>query len=290
MSNTSNGVITDPFDLGTPEKPRQKVKLFDASDNVLDLTEIDSGKTDPFEQSWFEGLSNWLGKHGPALAHTFLIVGSAAGTVTNALHFAETGQGLVHTLLVTLLFCGLVIEFGFAYAWKKAGSTDLAGNQVKTVNDLYNLSSIIMIGDLSLSVAEIAFGIGEIAAYWVGIVQPIGAVFIIRLFYRLKQEHPMTKAMQKVATLKARAQAGAVENEAQNMQLLLDEEKHERFMRRAALNERMIAGQKIVSGRWFRGQIKRATKDAVGKTLLPNIRAKVKNLPNLLRLPRSRKN
>ncbi len=147
-----------------------------------------------------------------------------------------------------------------------------------------------MIGDLSLSVAAVAIGIGDVAQYWVGIVQPLFAVHLVRIFFAIKGEHPMTIAKQKVATLKAYMAAGAVENEAAEMRLQLDEERHERFMKRAALNQRIAAGEVLVSGGWFKRQVKRAVRDSVNKKLLPGIRGKLGKLPQLLRLPRSREN
>ena len=291
MSNTSNGTL-DPFSIGTPDRPSRKIKLFGADDKEIDLTEVgSSGEESPFEDSYFDAVGDWLGKHGPAISHLFLIIGSAFGTVSNAWHLSHMDSVSIWQLVFgVLLFCGLIVECAFAVSWLKRGSTDLAGNQLVTVKKLYDRSSIVMIGDLSLSLAEVALGIGGIAAFWVGCVQPIFSVHLVRLFFQLKGEHPMTIARQRVGTLKARMAAGEVENEAQALQLILDEERHNRFMQRASLEQRIAAGEALVSSRWFRSQIKRAVKDSVGKSLLPNVRAKLANLPNLLRLNRSQKN
>lgn len=278
--------VTDTYD----ELPRRRVRLYSASDEPLDLSASGSGHENPFEESYFDRVGDWLGKHGPAISHLFLIIGSAAGTLTNAFHFAEVDGQVIYTLLVTLIFCGLIVEASFAYAWMKRGSTDLAGAQIASVNKLYNRSSIVMIGDLSLSVAAVAIGIGDIAEYWVGIVQPLFAVHLVRIFFALKGEHPMTIAKQRVATLKAYMDAGAVENEAENMRLQLDEERHERFMKRAALEQRIAAGEALVAGGWFRRQVKKAVHESVNKKLLPEVRARLGKLPELLRLGQGRSN
>lgn len=283
MSTTQNGVL-DPFKLGEPEAPSRTVKLFDANEEELDLSDIGSGRQKAFEHSYFDTVSDWLGQHGPALAHLLLILGSAAGTVTNSRHFATIEGQLVFSMFATLLLCGLIIEAAFAYAWMKKGSTDLAGTQLHEARKLYNLSSVIMIGDLSLSVAAVAIGAGQIAEYWVGIIQPIGAVFLIRFFYNLKGAHPMTIARQRVVSLKAYQEAALVEDEAEALQLVLDEKRHERFMKRAALEQRIGAGEALVNSGWFRRQIKRATKEAVGQKLLPEVVGKLQKLPELLRL------
>jgi len=288
---SANGRVKPGFNLGDPEKPSPKVTLYNSNDEPIDLTDTGSGNENPFEHSFFDIVGDWLGKHGPAISHLFLIIGSAAGTLTNAIHFATGPEGqLVHTLFATLIFCGLIVEASFAYAWMKQGSTDLAGAQIKSVRDLYNRSSFVMIGDLSLSVASVAIGIGDVAQYWVGIVQPLFAVHLVRLFFVIKGSHPMTIAKQKVATLKAYMEAGAVENEAEHMRLQLDEERHERFMRRAALEQRIAAGEALVSGGWFKRQVKKAVRQSVDKKLLPDVRSRLGKLPELLRLPGSRKN
>jgi len=273
------------YGLDKPEKPSTRVKLFDANENEIDFSEVGEAEAKPFEESYFDKVGDWLGKHGPAISHLFLIIGSGAGTVRNAWHLSQLDSVDVWQLIfAVLLFCGLIVECAFAYAWMKRGSFTLAGPQLATAKKLYDRSSIVMIGDLSLSLAEIAFGVGKIAQFWVGIVQPIMAVHLVRLFYQLKGEHPEAVARQNVVTLKALMRAEWVEEEAANQRLALDESRHERFMQRAALNKRHEHGRKLVAGRWFNGQMKRAVKDAVNQKLLPDALGKLKRLPKLLKL------
>lgn len=291
MITTKNGSTNGQAGLHkASKKATPSAKLFGPNNQPLNLQNVGSGKEQPFEDSYFDAVGNWLGRHGPAIAHLLLIVGSAASTVTNAWHWSHIDDELVISILITLLFCGLIVEAAFGYSWKMRGTTNLTGMQVHTALFMYNLASIIMIGDLGFSVIESALDIDDVAGYWVGIVQPLGSVWLVRKFYEIKGQHPMTIAKQKVATLKARAAASRVEHHAAEFRLELDEAKHERFMKRAALEQRIGAGEALVGSGWFRRQVNKAVKQSVNATLLPSIKEKVGKLPQLLGLKKSQKN
>lgn len=274
------------------EDTTRKVHLYSANDEPIDLDklELGEGKKQPFDESYFDKVSSWLAQHGPALAKLLLIIGSGAGTVYNAIkagHMDGVEIGWLVTLI--LMAAGLIVEMGFAYGWSRRGSYDLAGEQHATVDKIFNRSSYVMIGDLSLSVAEIAFGVGGIATYWIGIVQPIMAVHVVRLFYKLKGEHPEYIAEMEIVDMKARMKASAVRDAAKAQQLALAEKEHERSLEWAALRKRHEHGQKLVTSRWYDRQIKVATREAVGQKLL-GVRDRLGKLPKLLGIGKERSN
>lgn len=261
------------------------------SDDLLTGSDHDAGRTDPFDRSALDTVSTLLAQHGPALAKLLLIAGSATGTIYNAIKAGSHPQVLNGGLLIAILIsAGLIVECGFAYAWSRKGSHDLAGLQRKTVDAIFHRSSYVMIGDLSLSVAEVAFGIGNVAIYWIGLVQPFCAVHIVKLFYELKGQHPEYIAEMEIVDMRADMKAAELRDEAETQRLNLAERNHERQLQWASLRERHQAGSKLVSSRWFRRQTSKAVKDAVGKKLLQDIRKRVGKLPSLLRLPYARRN
>ena len=261
----------------------------DGSQELHDLGDLGAGHKEPFDSSFLDAVSRTLATHGPAFAKLSLIVGSATATIYNAIkagnHPAVLSGGLVTTILIA---AGLIVECGFAYAWSRKGSYDLAGAQRRTVDAIFNRSSLVMIGDLSLSVAEVAFGVGQIAIFWIGIVQPIVAVHIVRLFYRLKGEHPEYIAEMEVVDLRADMRASRIREKADVLRLSQAERKHERHLQWAALEERHRSGVRLVSSGWFRRRINQSVKDAVGKNLLGDVRKRLGKLPALLGIGRAR--
>lgn len=282
MNSTNHTSTTEQHQHGDP------VELYGPDDQKLNLsalTDRGAGAKNPFDSSFLDGASRMLATHGPAFAKLSLIVGSATATVYNAIKAGASPRVLNGDLITTVLIAaGLIVECGFAYAWSRKGSYDLAGAQRITADAIFNRASLIMIGDLSLSVAEIAFGVGMIAIYWVGIVQPIFAVHIVRLFYRLKGEHPEYIAEMEIVDLRADLRAADIRDKADALRLSLAERKHERHMQWAALDARHYSGSKLVTSRWFKRQVNNAVKEAVGKSLLGDIRARVGKLPKLLRI------
>ena len=259
----------------------------------LDLSSLPDhggGTKSPFDTSFLNSISRTLAKHGPALAKLLLIVGSALATVYNALR-AGARPEVLNGDLVFLILCaaGLIVECGFAYAWSRRGSYDLAGEQRDVANKIFNRSSFIMIGDLSLSVAEFAFGVGSIAVIWIGIVQPIFAVHIVRLFYKLKGLHPEYLAEMRVVDMRAQMKAAEILDAAEELAFDLQDRSHERDLRWIALDERHASGLKLVTSRWFRRQVKKAVKASVGYRLLGELRERAGNLPNLLGIGRGEK-
>lgn len=274
------------------EDVTRKVHLYGPNSEPLDLESLDigEGRKQPFDSSALDHVSNLLATHGPALAKLLLIVGSATGTIYNAIKAGHM-DGVQIGFLVTLILsaAGLIVECGFAYGWSRRGSYDLAGAQRVTVDKIFNRSSYVMIGDLSLSVAEVAFGVGGIATYWIGIVQPVMAVHVVRLFYRLKGEHPEYLAEIEIVDLRAQMKAMAIRDAANDQRLALAEHEHERSLQWAALRKRHEHGKKLVESRWYDREIKRATREAVGERLV-SVRGKLLGLPKLLGIGKERSN
>ncbi len=268
--------------------------LFGSNGEQLDLdnlTDKGAGRKNPFDSSPLDTISDLLATHGPALAKLMLILGSGAATVYNALKAGNHPGILNGNMLTTILIAaGLIVECGFAYGWSRRGSYDLAGFQRKRVDMIFNRSSYVMIGDLSLSVAEIAFGIGQIAMYWVGVIQPFMAVHIVKLFYKLKGEHPEYIAEMEIVDMRADLKAAQIRDQADGVRLEIAENKHERSLQWASLNERHASSSKLVTSRWFRRRVHREVKQAVGKNLFGDIRARVGKLPKLLKLKNERRN
>lgn len=267
------------------ETQERRVHLYGANDKPLDLESlaIGAGKKAPFDTSFFDVVSIWLATHGPALAKLLLIVGSAAGTIYNAVRAGHIeGVEIGWLVMLILSAAGLIVECGFAYGWSRRGSYDLAGEQRATVDKLFNRSSYVMIGDLSLSVAEIAFGVGGMATYWIGIVQPVMAVHIVKLFYALKGQHPEYIAEMEVVDMQASIKAERIRDAVNDQRLELAERNHERAMQWAALNKRHEHGLKLAGSRWYDRQVRKATREAVNREYLPGVRAKLGKLPKLL--------
>jgi len=276
----------------TAEPTSRRVHLFGANDKLLDLDSINvgEGRKEPFDQSYFDKVSKYLSTHGPALAKLLLIIGSGAGTIYNAIkagHMDGVEIGWLVTLILTA--AGLIVEMGFAYGWSRRGSYDLAGEQRATVDKIFNRSSYVMIGDLSLSVAEIAFGVGGIATYWIGIIQPVMAVHVVRLFYKLKGEHPEYLAEMELVDMKARMKAAAIRDAAKDQRLALAERDHERSMEWASLKKRHEHALKLVTGRWYNRQVKQEVRKAVGQSV-GAMRTQLGKLPKLLRIGQGRSN
>lgn len=291
LNNVANVMKTKN---GQPTEPKERrVHLYSAKDQLLDLDSLaaGAGSKSPFDPSFFDVVSNWLAKHGPSLAKLLLIVGSAAGTVYNAIKASHMeGVEIGWLIMLILSAAGLIVECGFAYGWSRRGSYDLAGKQRETVDKIFNRSSYVMIGDLSLSVAEVAFGIGGIATYWIGIIQPVMAVYIVKLFYTLKGQHPEYIAEMEIVDLKANAKASQIRDAANDQKLELAEKNHERTLQWAALRKRHEHGLKLAGSRWYNRQVKQATREAVNREYLPAVRKKLGKLPKLLRLEGSSKN
>lgn len=257
----------------------------------LDNRAVKASRKSPVDSSFFDVVSNWLATHGPSLAKLLLIVGIAAGTVYNAIKAGHMeGVEIGWLIILILSAASLIVECGFAYGWSRRGSHDLAGNQRETIDKIFNRSSYVMIGDLSLSVAEVAFGIGGIATYWIGIIQPVMVVHIVKLFYTLKGQHPEYIAEMEVVDLKANAKASQIRDAANDQKLELAERDHERALQWAALRKRHEHGLKLAGSRWYNRQIKQATREAVNREYLPAVRKKQGKLPKLLRLEGSNKN
>lgn len=277
-----------PYQASNGEAAISETPIHDAHE-LSEFGDHGAGHKDPFEASFLDAASRTLATHGPAFAKLSLIVGSATATIYNAIkagnHPAVLSSGLVTTILIA---AGLIVECGFAYAWSRKGSYDLAGAQRLTADAIFNRSSLVMIGDLSLSVAEVAFGVGQIAVFWIGIVQPIVAVHIVRLFYRLKGEHPEYIAELEVVDLRADMRASRIRDKADVLRLSQAERKHERHLQWAALEERHRSGVRLVSSGWFRRRVNQSVKDAVGKNILGDVRKRLGKLPALLGIGRGR--
>ena len=282
LNNTAKMKTTNGQRTETQER---RVHLYSASDQPLDLDSlaVGAGKKSPFDSSLFDAASNWLATHGPALAKLLLIIGSATGTVYNAIRAGHMdGVEIGWLVMLILSAAGLIVECGFAYGWSRRGSYDLAGKQRETVDKIFNRSSYVMIGDLSLSVAEIAFGIGGIATYWIGIVQPAMAVHVVKFFYALKGQHPEYIAEMEIVDLRANMKAAQIRDAANDQRLELAEREHERALQWAALRKRHEHGLKLAGSRWYSRQVRRATREAVDRHYLPQVRAKLGKLPKLL--------
>ena len=268
--------------------------LYGPNNQKLDLDNLmdkGSGLKKPFDPSPLDTISDLLATHGPALAKLLLIFGSGTATVYNAFKAGNHPGVLNGEMLTTILIAaGLIVECGFAYGWSRRGSYDLAGRQRQRVDLIFNRSSYMMIGDLSLSVAEIAFGIGNIALYWVGIVQPFMAVHVVKLFYKLKGEHPEYIAEMEIVDMRADIKAAQIRDMAEGARLDLAENKHERHLQWASLNERHSSSTKLVGSRWFRRKVSREVKEAVGKNLLDDVRERVGKLPRLLKIRNTKRN
>lgn len=287
-------LITMPTKTKSRRSNNGSSTLYGPNNQKLDLdnlTDHGAGRKKPFDSSPLDTISDLLATHGPALAKLMLIFGSGTATVYNAFKAGAHPDILNGNMLTTILIAaGLIVECGFAYGWSRRGSYDLAGFQRQRVDMIFNRSSWVMIGDLSLSVAEIAFGIGQIALYWVGIVQPVMAVHIVKLFYKLKGEHPEYIAEMEIVDMKADLKAAQIRDQAEEARLAIAENKHERSLQWASLNERHASSTKLVTSRWFRRKVNNEVKEAVGKNLLGDVRERVGKLPKLLRIKNARRN
>ena len=69
------------------EDVTRKVHLFGPNSEPLELEslEVGEGRKQPFDNSVLDHISSLLATHGPALAKLLLIIGSAAGTIYNAI-------------------------------------------------------------------------------------------------------------------------------------------------------------------------------------------------------------
>ncbi|MDZ4698565.1 MAG: hypothetical protein SH809_02560 [Rhodothermales bacterium] len=288
----ADGAATD----GRSTSSRPPVTLYGANDRPLELPNIEgasrgAGRREPFDKSFLDGPKNWFSKHGPALANLLLMGGSATGTVATALRSSHAA-GLDSPLLVAsvMILAGLVIECGFAWAWSRQGTHDLAGRQRVLADRMFKMAAAVMVGDLSLSLAEVAFGVGGIAPYWIGGIQPAAAVWIVYTFYAIKGAHPEHLADLEIVDLRADAKAAAMRDRADAFRLALAERKHERALKWAALDTRQEYAEKLVTGRWFRRRVKGEVKKAVGQNLLGDVRRKLGELPRLLGIGKARQN
>lgn len=288
-TTTSNGHATAPAE-------REPVTLYGADDRPLSLADLGvtdrgAGRKEPFDKSFLDGVKNWFAKHGPALANLLLMGGSATGTVATAIRTSHT-SGLDSPVMVAavMIFAGLVIECGYAWAWSRQGTHDLAGRQRVLADRLFKMASVVMVGDLSLSLAEVAFGVGGMAPYWIGGVQPAAAVWIVYTFYAIKGAHPEHLAEMEIVDLRADAKAADARDKADAFRLQLAERNHERAMRWAALDTRQDYAERLVRSGWFRRRVKGAVKEAVGQNLLGNVRAQLGKLPRLLGLSKPQTN
>lgn len=248
--------------------------------------------TDPFEKTNIDTIPEFLAKHGPVLGKLFLIIGSASATGYNAWKASQMEAVAVWWLVLAILgFCGLIVEGGFAYGWSVRGSKKLAGDQVATADKIFKRSAYTMMGDLSLSVGEIAFGIHGIAQFWIGVLQPFVAVHVIMLYYRLKGESPEAQAEQEIVTLKAQARADDIRDRSETWKGHLMDRKNARQIEAKARTRRHSYALKLVSGFWYGRRMRQEVKDYVGKEQLGNgLKQKLKLLPTSLKNLKNRNN
>ena len=270
--------------------------LVDPNGNRIDYSMLfDDVEThhdpNPFESTKLDWITDGLAKYGPIVGKVFLIVGSASGTAYNAWKASQMDAVAVWWLVLSILgFCGLIVEGGFAYGWGVRGSKKLAGDQVKTADNIFKRSAYTMMGDLSLSVGEIAFGIHGLAQFWIGILQPFVAVHIIMLYYKLKGESPEALAEQEVVTYKAQARADDIRDRAEQWKGELADRKNARQIEAKARKRRHAYLLKVVNGFWYGRKMKKQVDEYVGKSLLGDgLKTKLKALPQSLSL-KNRKN
>lgn len=283
----------------TPENgqgQRPPVTLYGADEKPLRLEDLGvtnhgAGSKSPFDRSFLDGPKNWFAKHGPALANLLLMAGSAAGTIYTAIRTSH-GSGIDTPFLVAavMILAGLVIECGYGWAWSRQGTHHLAGRQRVLADRIFKGASVVMVGDLSLSLAEVAFGIGHYSAYWIGGIQPMAAVAIVYTFYLIKGAHPEHLAELEIVDMRAAARAADARDKVEAFRLQLAERQHERAMRTAALETRQAYGERLVTSGWFRRRVKREVKGAVGHSLLGDVRQAVGKLPRLLGIGKAQRN
>lgn len=268
-----------------------KSKLYDPGGNRLDYAQVFGEpevqrKDDPFEESALDAIPEFLHKHGPVIGKLFLILGSASATAYNSWKASHMEGVAVWWLVFSILgFCGLIVEGGFAYGWGVRGKQRLAGEQVKTADKIFKRSAYTMMGDLSLSVGEIAFGIHGIAQFWIGILQPFVAVHIIMLYYKLKGEDPEAMAKQEIVTLRAQAKADEVSDKAQAWKHELADRKNHRQIEAREMQRRHAYLLKVVNSWWYGRRMRREVNQYVGKYLLgTGLKDKLKELPQSLNL------
>lgn len=230
---------------------------------------------EPFDDTFLNHVINLLKTHGPAASKIIFLFGTAAATLYAGLSVASI------TVRFMIWGCGFILECLFAYSWAMTGDERIAGKQYTIIQRIFKVSSLIMMGDLATMLLDNQAGLHGLFIAWTSGVQPLAAVYLMNQLYRLKASHPETIAHREIINLKASMRAAAIRDKAFQQRLDIAEREHERALQWAALEARHHHGMRLVSSRWYDGQIKRETKQAVGQSV-EGAALKMKKLPQLL--------
>lgn len=274
-----------PIDLGRPA-----TQILDSSGNAINLQSGEIGDIDPFDKTVLSSVKGFFAKYGVDLALILLICGSMAGTIFNSIRVGDISivqDGLF--FLSTLLICfGLVVEFGLAWSWSRRGTTRLVGIMRKRNDSIFRWSVWCILIDIMLAVSGAIVDIGESGIYWMIFGQPVCAIRIVFLWYKLKGEHPQTIAKQVQATVRAQNQANLALEESHKLKLVLDEKKFERQRERLNMETRHAEALKVLSSQRYVRTISALMKQKVREDLVPEVSAWTglfKRSPKLLEAP-----
>lgn len=269
-----SNIKRDPYDLYSFDDPLPK--------------EIDNRYiqvVDPFDDTPLNQVVEQLKKHGIALAKIIFMIGTASATL-----FGGLAAGANSWEVMCMVWgSGFILECLFAYSWVMTGNKKIAGRQDAIVQRIFKVSSLVMMGDLITMLLEAQAGAHQLFVIWTSIVQPLAAVYLMNQIYKLKNLHPETIAMREMVNLHAGMKASALRDKAHDDRLRLAEKEHERALEWAALRKRHEHAERLVSGRWYDREIKRATKAAVGQQL-DGMGLKLGKLPKLLKIGKARSN
>ena len=112
----------------------------------------------------------------------------------------------------------------------------------------------------------------------------------MRSLYRLKGSHPVVKAKVETVTLNANMHASWVREAVKDQRLQLAEREHERSLEWQSLRQRHAEGERLVTSRWFRRQIRQLVKKHVQGKLLTEAGEKLGKLRRLLKIDADRNN
>lgn len=273
MATTTNGNGNGAGGTFTaePTKSENRVFLFDGNGKEIRTESTESaGAPNPFHESYFDVVGNWFSEHGPAIGKLVLIIASFSASVYNsveATHLDTVMPGWGWLMAAVIICAGCIVEGGFAFSWGNQGTARLAGPQIETNKQIFRRSRFAMLLDIMLTLSTLVFGLADVGVYWMMFGQPIVAVSVVNLYFRLKGEHPYTKALQQEVTYNAHMKAMEVWNRVQQMKLIYMSENHAREMERVALEMKHTQGLKYLKSGKAKNQIKAAMVSGINLAL-----------------------
>jgi len=239
------------------ETPKSSPLIYGPDNKPIHVVDVDEIEVEsPFDDSPLGKVTEFLKTHGVALSKILFMVATAAATAFGGLAAAKAGGTFNISVALMVWGCGFLLEAAFAYSWHMKGSDVTAGRQKDIIENIFNVATIVMLGDLACMLLEHQFQ-GNILVHWLFIgwtsaVQPFAAVYIMRAYFELKGANPITASKDRAVTLKAVMYSNAIEEHSKQLDLALQRSENQRYIDYRDMEIEREEESKVINSKRYR--------------------------------------